>query len=329
MSFEDPVVTNNGELIKETIHSPDYIANTQGWSINRDGSAEFNNVTIRFDLATGSIVVGPAGMPQVIIDSNAANGFISFPTNAPSEVTPAFIYGQGDPNNLSDDLSLILQSGTVTAGQYAFLQLESEPQDLSASQSLRLGLDGLGGGHVIIMDDNILDLNSPLITTDNEILVKAGLSGGNNPNRVVRGKVRTSANNVTLAGTDTLITNADITSTQLENGVAYKVEYQIRTRSSSGTSAVGTQIIAWKLWDGAVGGTQLGSIDQISTNTVGTNQGLMSFAFVFEFTGTTGLRTLNLSGALIAGTDTVQAVVTTDFFALVNRIGNPANVVNL
>jgi len=45
MPFTDPVVGGT-ELIRDAIHSSNYVPGTSGWSINRDGSAQFNDVTI-------------------------------------------------------------------------------------------------------------------------------------------------------------------------------------------------------------------------------------------------------------------------------------------
>lgn len=45
--FSDPILTGDGSLIREVAKSPNYAAGTAGWSINANGSAEFNNVTVR------------------------------------------------------------------------------------------------------------------------------------------------------------------------------------------------------------------------------------------------------------------------------------------
>jgi hypothetical protein len=44
--FTNPVFGGN-TLIRPAIRSPNYVAGVSGWSINRDGSAELNNLTIR------------------------------------------------------------------------------------------------------------------------------------------------------------------------------------------------------------------------------------------------------------------------------------------
>jgi len=50
--FRNPIVAGL-TLIRAAIRSNNYVAGISGWTINRDGSAEFNNVTIR-----GALIVG-------------------------------------------------------------------------------------------------------------------------------------------------------------------------------------------------------------------------------------------------------------------------------
>lgn len=46
MPFQNQVVGGT-TLVRPSIHSPNYVADVSGWSINYDGSAEFNNVVVR------------------------------------------------------------------------------------------------------------------------------------------------------------------------------------------------------------------------------------------------------------------------------------------
>lgn len=54
MTFTNPITGGQGTLVRPAIKSQDYVPGSSGWSINRDGSAEFNNVVIR----DGEIVSG-------------------------------------------------------------------------------------------------------------------------------------------------------------------------------------------------------------------------------------------------------------------------------
>lgn len=63
MAFSNPIVGGT-TLIREAIHSPNYAAGVSGWSINRDGSAEFADATVRGNV----IVTDPATGSEVVID---------------------------------------------------------------------------------------------------------------------------------------------------------------------------------------------------------------------------------------------------------------------
>jgi hypothetical protein len=45
--FSNPIVGGGGNLVYPSIHSPNFVAGASGWTIRRDGSAEFNNLTVR------------------------------------------------------------------------------------------------------------------------------------------------------------------------------------------------------------------------------------------------------------------------------------------
>lgn len=321
MTFNNPVVGGeNGELIRASIKSPGFLTLVQGWIIRRDGSAEFNNILIRGGaIVGGSITVGPSGMPQVIIDANATEGFIEFPTGAASEVTSASIYSEVINSGLANErMRLNINGAQNSAGDQIFMGLLSSAADGSVGPLLSA-----------VAGNGSLTLSDTQLTSSVELFV-APSGDANYPARVVRGRVETASNSTTISKvSDTLISQAATASTHLENGVAYKVDVQIRTSASAGTSAAGTQGVNWKLWDGAVGGTQLGSSAQVYTDSVGTRSSSQQFSFVFEHTGTTGSRTLNLSGIHFDGADTLIATTSAQFYLIVNRIGRASNIVNL
>lgn len=55
--FNDPVAGGGGSLVRPSIHSPNYVTGSAGWSINKDGSAEFSNGVFR-GTVTGSTFQG-------------------------------------------------------------------------------------------------------------------------------------------------------------------------------------------------------------------------------------------------------------------------------
>lgn len=75
MPFTDPIIGGSGVLVRSSIRSPDYVPGGAGWTINRDGTAEFNNVTVRGSFATGA-AGGPN--PYLTIDDATDRTTISF-----------------------------------------------------------------------------------------------------------------------------------------------------------------------------------------------------------------------------------------------------------
>ncbi len=333
MAFVNPVVAGEGgELIRESIKSPDYVEGVSGWIVRRDGSAEFNNVVIRVDVATGAVIVGEDGGPQVVIRISPAGGgtgIIQFPTGDPIEASPPSISsdvsggeytflrinsGYTDGNPADSDSEIVLYSGQVNTGLL--------PQvDLRAS--------GENGTSILSVGEDFISFDTETVFVNNEIYVNETNGSGNYPVRVVSGRVNTGTNTVTLTAADQEITNTASINTVLENGVAYSVDVQIQTRQSVGTSAAGTQGYAWKLWDGAVGGTQLDATVETWNTTVGNNLGTVQFSFLINYAGVTGSTTLRLSCADFAGADTLQVQSNIKYFMLVKRVGDPAKILNL
>jgi hypothetical protein len=60
--FENNVINAINALIRAAIHSPNYVAGISGWSINKDGSAEFNNLTIRGTFMGTNFVLNQNGI---------------------------------------------------------------------------------------------------------------------------------------------------------------------------------------------------------------------------------------------------------------------------
>lgn len=67
--FTDSIVGGIGTLIRQYIRSPNYVPGASGWSINQDGSVEFNNGTFR-----GTIVIDNAGLALLVYDGAPAAG---------------------------------------------------------------------------------------------------------------------------------------------------------------------------------------------------------------------------------------------------------------
>lgn len=81
MPFKNPLVSGTA-LTRAAIRSPNYVTGTTGWSINRDGSAEFLDVTVRGEV----FVTDPDGSYVRIYDQNPGVGAVI-------DVNPADVVG--------------------------------------------------------------------------------------------------------------------------------------------------------------------------------------------------------------------------------------------
>lgn len=78
MAFSNPIIAGD-TLIREAIQSENFVAGVSGWRIQRDGTAEFNDITARGDISASSLrVVGP----DVGATPNATISVESSPFNA-------------------------------------------------------------------------------------------------------------------------------------------------------------------------------------------------------------------------------------------------------
>lgn len=136
MPFTNPLVAGN-TLIRESIQSPNYVAGVSGWTINKDGSAEFNNVVIR-----GTVSVTGSNNSQVVIST------VSQP---PESVAVIDLY----PGDYTDGATPTPGAGQISAASIASVltsthygQLNVESPGNAYSSSLVLTSDTLEGGGI-------------------------------------------------------------------------------------------------------------------------------------------------------------------------------------
>lgn len=182
MTFSNPIVGGT-TLIRPAIHSPNYIPGVDGWSVNKDGSAEFNDVVIRGSAQSTNYVAGVSGWkldqdgdaefnsiqirstgtetpitvgadtePQVKIASNASHGAISFPTNRTLENLIAGILSTTGNSGLANEYeSLQIYGPTVDgAGDRSFILLNSQNNDGSSQANASVTT----GSSALILDEN-------------------------------------------------------------------------------------------------------------------------------------------------------------------------------
>jgi hypothetical protein len=174
---ENPVVGGT-VLRRAAIQSPNYVPGTSGWAVFQDGSAEFNNVTLR-----GELIVGTG--PQVVIDETGGVGTISLPTGDASEAAPA-----GINSGVSGTVLVAFFAGATSTGAADSVYIELESNNSGGSSSalgvlfykdtaavahdclqwdsagVHIGVTLFGGGGTLTIGDAVV-INNTLKVTGN------------------------------------------------------------------------------------------------------------------------------------------------------------------
>lgn len=104
--FPDAFAGNQGAILIEALKTPNYVAGVSGWTINRDGSAEFNNLSLRGTFSGTDYVINSSGeffysgvpaLGDLAISLAIAAGNDSF-TNP--YIAGLVLYGPGNAKNV-------------------------------------------------------------------------------------------------------------------------------------------------------------------------------------------------------------------------------------
>lgn len=95
MGFANSVV-GGITLVRPAIRSPNFVTGTSGWTINIDGSAEFNNVIVRGDLQVGG--VPPAPSIEIAPAANIPAALQTFYTGLGEPLIAAQLYWKSATN---------------------------------------------------------------------------------------------------------------------------------------------------------------------------------------------------------------------------------------
>jgi hypothetical protein len=120
--FGNAILGGASKLIRAAIQSPNYLAGVAGWTINKDGSVEFNNGTFR-----GTIVFGGVGQIFVYKGAPALNNLVA--AISPSFGTDA--YG----NTYYPGLTLPNYTGGLFGGSVVFTDPSGTPLNPGAMQT--------------------------------------------------------------------------------------------------------------------------------------------------------------------------------------------------
>jgi hypothetical protein len=144
MTFGNSILAGE-ELVRTGIRSPNFVAGVSGWRIARDGSAEFNNVTVRGTFraqnAAGSFVEIGARPDVAFIDLQPPNGAETYDN--------ATIYADGD--GIGTPL-LQIQSPIIVGQDNSAITMYGEN---TADGLLPQILLRVRGGHVDVLDGDL------------------------------------------------------------------------------------------------------------------------------------------------------------------------------
>lgn len=179
-------------LIRAAIRSPNFVTGVSGWTINQDGSAEFNNITIRGGTTIGGDGLYYAGTPALgnLIFSISDTGGTDTLGNV---YGPGFIaYGLGFTNSVKLDQGAVnfgippnfTNSAQIFQSLLAGGDLELDTgHSASDPDGIRMGMNA-GANSVVTGDANVphLGIIDELLTSEVDLqlsgsIVKTDISG--------------------------------------------------------------------------------------------------------------------------------------------------------
>lgn len=114
--FENPTVGQE-ELLRERMQSAGFVSGAQGWRLERNGDAEFNNVTVR-----GRIIGGDENGEHIEINGASIPNGIGFYTGEADESAPGYI----QPFHDAIARSIDIVSPSVAGSTIAQIRLTTE-----------------------------------------------------------------------------------------------------------------------------------------------------------------------------------------------------------
>lgn len=324
MAFASDVVGGGGELVRTRIHSRGYVAGVSGWTIDRDGNAEFNSVTVRGDFILGTY---PGG-PYIFGDNSAGSPRFEFRDDTHSDV----VYLETDNSNPKTTVRLRAGDFVNRASMVGVYDGAGAVTFDDSTRSYSVVVNGDGDSvFMSAQKTGSVDLAVELdpttaqpdgttlgrIATLGQIYIDAFAADANYPHRMVDGKVFTAAtaDSTTASGTDVVITSANIQNTYVEKDFAYKATVWLRIAGS-----VLNDRAQFKLKNGT---TQVGQDRLVRITGAITTFVDIILEFLWRATTTETIANLNLTFNRFSGTGTITArVEASNYIAYVEKAGD-------
>lgn len=143
--FTDSIIGGASTLIRKAIKSPNFLTGVSGWTVNKDGSAEFNNLTVRGTFNGTNYLINSngiffySGVPangNLILSATRAGGTDAFGnvyvagfTAYQGTVYAQILAGEFLSTNTGDDQPFIISASsgfaTITSGRTLVSQIQS------------------------------------------------------------------------------------------------------------------------------------------------------------------------------------------------------------
>jgi hypothetical protein len=194
LQWSDPIAAGDGSLIYPALKSPNYVAGSVGWQIDRLGNAEFNDVSIRGSLHAEA----PNGAYVDISNTLFGGGEIDF---MPSDFTDPTIQGSMQPGYIQGSKFQGATNGTYLKISSPSIGLSGSPasanpvqmfmysgtwegspaivefQGLAGANPVSVLVDGTDIGKGWIAGAGITTSNTPVNATETTQLTAKNISG--------------------------------------------------------------------------------------------------------------------------------------------------------
>jgi hypothetical protein len=191
----DPVTIFGDQLVAGQLQSSNYAAGSAGWIINSDGTAEFADVTVRGDLASGTVVGGPlAGMPQVEV------------TNGVFNVREADVKFDVTTGTTALDLRQVTAGPTYTTR--GSIQITAAGLNIAGVDGVTVTGTGASGIASLVAGANRVDVNDAVDTVSLAASVGLNLARGSETGAIVGYRGVSNGRSWIQAGSTTITTTA-------------------------------------------------------------------------------------------------------------------------
>lgn len=116
--FNNPLVGDGGGLVYPSIHSPNFVHGVSGWTINKDGSAEFRSITVAPGTSITIFVQGTTPTANAVGDLwyDSSNGMLFHQWNGTTWGPFSISTGGIGPGAIT---AALIAANTITAAQIA------------------------------------------------------------------------------------------------------------------------------------------------------------------------------------------------------------------